>query len=144
LSAEDMMARSALAVSPLLTASIFTDNIDELAIEESPLRPTTFVPPPPSARWNSRLARARQDQIVDEIGPVTHPIQLFPYTATANFLHGQNCLNGKAVQLSPLLANTECHSMHMLDFDITFDDGGQYGSLYGIENLLLNDGSVYW
>ncbi|KAI7905372.1 uncharacterized protein BX663DRAFT_499499 [Cokeromyces recurvatus] len=33
--------------------------------------------------------------------------------------------------------------LHMLNFDIVYADGGEFGSMYGIHNILLNNGSVY-
>lgn len=152
ITAEDMMPSSALSVSPLLTASIFEEiatsdsgDIEQLSIGDNPLSTrdhfysdrsdryyenrSLFVPPPPSLRWTRRLSTLRRniEQENNFDGPVSHPNQSFPYSATANFIYGQNCLNGRAVQMSPILAKPECYAMNMLDFDIVLDDGGQYG-----------------
>jgi hypothetical protein len=177
LTAEDMMATSALAVSPILTASLFDElynnniidnsNITDLAINENPMiyrhrrhrirrlpPPTTTIlpPPPPSARWRERLsslqsASDRTNAINDEndedyeeftdgdvaeydhIGPVSLPsIESFPRrSVTAHFVYGQNCLNGRAYNISPLLSGSENMVNGMLDFDVISDDGGQYG-----------------
>lgn len=179
--ADDFMDSSALAVSPILTSSILDEiyiqpaalDADTLAIGDSHAAPdlsssrprhhrrshlaerdTSFVPPPPSARWRRRLARvvrsvATSDPVnesnnhddddyednssgdendYNHIGPVIpNNGQGFPRSASSHFIYGQNCLNDRAVNTSPL-CNTygENHS-NMLDFDVVFDDGGQYG-----------------
>ncbi|KAI8327160.1 hypothetical protein BD560DRAFT_418625 [Blakeslea trispora] len=52
------------------------------------------------------------------------------------------CLSEKAFDPSSLLKeNGEAHDI--LHFEIMCNDGGRYGEMYGIENVLLNDGSVY-
>jgi hypothetical protein len=165
LTAEDMMATSALAVSPILTASFFdqlynnsneNSNITEQSINDNPMiyrhrlhrfrrlpPPTATVlppPPPPSARWTERLSSLQSalDQISaiddqeitneDDIRPVSLPsIELFPRSATGRYVYGQNCHNGKAYNTSPLLSASENLDNAMLDFDVTSDDGGQYG-----------------
>jgi hypothetical protein len=169
LTVEDMMATSALAVSPILTASLFDelynnsfDDADYLAVGENSMMyrrnqrrlrrlppPTTTIlpPPPPSARWTQRLSSLRrasdqtsatndededeftnEEEIEDHIGPVLLPsVESFPRSVTAHYVYGQNCLNGRAYNTSPLLSGSENTVNSMLDFDVISDDGGQYG-----------------
>lgn len=179
LTVEDMMPTSALAVSPILTASLFDElynsgedsntNPDHIAGGDNPmihrhrrhrirqLPPPTaafFSPPPPSARWSRRLSSLRRNVSgqtsaanynnhenndnddnddedftnEDHIGPVSLPsIESFPHTAMAHYVYGQNCLNGRAYNTSPLLSGIENTVNCMLDFDVISDDGGQYG-----------------
>lgn len=175
---DDFMESSALAVSPILTSSIFDEiyiqpaalDADTLAISENNnphdlSRPrhhrrshlaeqdTSFVPPPPSARWRRRLARvvrsvATSDPVdesnnddddyednssgdendYNHIGPVMPSNdQGFPRSASSHFIYGQNCLNERAVNTSPLCNIDGENNSNMLDFDVVFDDGGQYG-----------------
>ncbi|KAG2214812.1 hypothetical protein INT46_006604 [Mucor plumbeus] len=181
ITAEDMMATSALEVSPILTASIFDEIYSAVAEQDEqvdtstssihqPLPPlslqqrrrrntplgrlntdnrNTFDVPPPSARWTSRLssiqrAEDEQELMENHIGPIM-PAEniLFPRSDSSTFINGQNCLNDRAYNTSPLLLQEQDAIVNMLDFEVVFDDGGQYGAMYGIENLLLNDGTVY-
>ncbi|KAI8057525.1 uncharacterized protein B0P05DRAFT_559606 [Gilbertella persicaria] len=73
------------------------------------------LPPPPPTRWTRRLESRRLYQ----------------------------CLNEQACNTSPLLTENGETIYTMLDFDVIYDDGGQYGAMYGVENVLSNDGSVY-
>lgn len=167
---DDFMDSSALAVSPILTASIFDEIIvqtseldtDTLAISETNnpdilhrrrhhrrshlAQQTTFAPPPPSARWRRRLERVvssvaptqdneeddedyqSNDDGDDHIGPVMpSDMRGFPRSNSTHFLYGQNCLNDRVVNTSPLCSLEGKNSSNMLDFDVVFDDGGQYG-----------------
>lgn len=174
---DDFMDSSALAVSPILTASIFDEiyiqppamDADTLAISENittdSSRPrhhrrshlidenTLFAPPPPpSARWRRRLARvvsavptsdnvdennndedygensSGDEEDYNHIGPMMPSNdQGFPRSASSHFIYGQNCLSDRAVNTSPLLTLDGENSSNMLDFDVVFDDGGQYG-----------------
>ncbi|KAI8141550.1 hypothetical protein BJV82DRAFT_670467 [Fennellomyces sp. T-0311] len=66
-----------------------------------------------------------------------------------------NCVGETAVDLSRYSKKSERQSVsehQVLDFDIVMDDGGQYkydftaddgGSLFGVDNILRNDDSVY-
>ncbi|KAL7315763.1 hypothetical protein PS15m_004942 [Mucor circinelloides] len=113
-----------------------------------------FELPPPSARWTRRLSSMRRinnEQEVQEAEEENHigPVMLmshssFPRPDASNFMYGQHCLNDCAYNTSRLLQQEQSTTLiHMLDFDVVYDDGGQYGAMYGIDNLLLNDGSVY-
>ncbi|OAC99635.1 hypothetical protein MUCCIDRAFT_114834 [Mucor lusitanicus CBS 277.49] len=113
-----------------------------------------FELPPPSARWTRRLSTmqrinneqdvGQQPGEVDHIGPVMPTNTSFPRSDATSFLYGQQCLSDRAYNTSPLLQQGQSTRVNMLDFEVVYDDGGQYGAMYGIENLLLNDGSVYW
>ncbi|KAI8096024.1 hypothetical protein BDF21DRAFT_407306 [Thamnidium elegans] len=140
-SLEDFMPSSALSVSPILTASLFDEITNSpgtaaLAISDTNrlrlLSTETRLLQPP--RWRSRqpprptIDTQDQSDHINHIGPVT-----------SRFMYNQNCINERAVDTGPL-----CNDLnHMLDFDVVSDDGGQYGAMYGIENILSNDGSVY-
>ncbi|KAK4514772.1 i-AAA protease yme1 [Mucor velutinosus] len=109
-----------------------------------------FELPPPSARWTRRLSamqriNSEQDvgEEVDHIGPVLPADSSFPRPNATSFMYGQQCLNDRAYNTSPLLQQGQSTRVNMLAFEVLYDDGGQYGAMYGIENLLLNDGSVY-
>lgn len=124
-SLEDFMPSSAFSVSPILTASLFDEIANSpgtaaLAISDTNrlrlLSTETRLLQPP--RWRrrqpSRPTIDTQDQFddTDHIGPVT-----------SRFMYNQNCIEDRAVDTDPL-----CNDIHhMLDFDVVFDDGGQYG-----------------
>lgn len=173
ITAEDMMATSALEVSPILTASIFDeiytavteqdeqDDTSRLSIHQ-PLPPpslqqrrrrhtplgrlntdnnNTFDLPPPSAQWTRRLnsmqqAEDGQELIDNHIGPIT-PVEngLFPQSNSSTFIYGQNCLNGRAYNTRPLLLQEQDAIVNMLDFEVVFDDGGQYGYIQVIFDI---------
>lgn len=170
ITAEDMMATSALEVSPILTASIFDeiytavteqDDTSTLSNHQSLPPPSlqqrrrrhtplgrlntsninTFDLPPPSARWTSRLssmqqAEDEQELIENHIGPVM-PTEngSFPRSDSSTFIYGQNCLNDRAYNTSPLLLQEQGAIVNMLDFEVVFDDGGQYGYIQAIFNI---------
>ncbi|KAG2213469.1 hypothetical protein INT47_009143 [Mucor saturninus] len=147
---EDLMNTSELSVSPILVSSIFdeiytspetlnvSDSIDRHHYRRSDNRITP--------RWRRRphvintVPGENADEEEDNIGPIAPTNYRFPRTTSAaSFIYGQNCLNDLAVNTSFLCTGVNT----TLDFDVIFDDGGQYGALYGIENILMNDGSVY-
>lgn len=156
ITAEDLMNSSALSVSPILISSIFDEintspetlNISENTIDTSYLSgqrhhrrshlaisQTRFAPTPPSTRWRRRTPRVinREDdeenssdeaRFTDYIGPIAPTNYRFPRSSeAANFIYGQNCLNDLAVNTDSLCTGVN----NMLDFDVIFDDGGQYG-----------------
>ncbi|OBZ90660.1 hypothetical protein A0J61_01293 [Choanephora cucurbitarum] len=113
-SADDIIPASAFTVSPILTSNLLDEIDSAVARDTSNFSHSTTPPaPPPSTRWSRRL--------------------------TSSNLH---CLSEKAFDTSSLLKeNEEAHDI--LDFEIMCNDGGRFGEMYGIENVLLNDGSVY-
>lgn len=101
-----------------------------------------FELPPPSARWTRRLSSMRRinnEQGMQEAEEENHigPVMLmnhtsFPRPDAPNFMYGQHCLNDCAYNTSPLLQQEQSTALvHMLDFDVVYDDGGQYGQVVG-------------
>ncbi|KAL9545002.1 hypothetical protein MBANPS3_007350 [Mucor bainieri] len=99
-----------------------------------------FELPPPSARWTRRLSSMQrvnneQDadigQEVDHIGPVMPANTSFPRSAATTFMYGQHCLSDRAYNTSPLLQQGQGTRMSMLDFEVVYDDGGQYSAISG-------------
>lgn len=131
---EDLMNTSALSVSPILVSSIFneiytspetldvSDNVDRHHYRRSENRIT------PRWRRRPRVIDTAPDILgdseEDNIGPIAPTNYRFPRTtSTASFIYGQNCLNDLAVNTSSLCTGVNT----TLDFDVIFDDGGQYG-----------------
>lgn len=131
---EDLMNTSALSVSPILVSSIFdeiytspetlnvSDSIDRHHYRRSDNRITP--------RWRRRpqvintVPDENADEEEDNIGPIAPTNYRFPRTTSAaSFIYGQNCLNDLAVNTSFLCTGVNT----TLDFDVIFDDGGQYG-----------------
>lgn len=123
---EDFMPSSALSVSPILTGSIFDEisaspDTATLAISDATrlrlLSTETRLLRPP--RWRRRVRRpidpedeTSSGEDINHIGPVR-----------SRFMYGQNCIHDRAVNTNPL-----CHNHNnILDFEVVFDDGGQYG-----------------
>lgn len=138
--AEDLMNTSELSVSPILVSSIFNEiytspetlNVSD-ALERHHRRSHQSISEPRStlsiARWRRRprLINTEPEELGDDmgyIGPIAPTNYRFPRASgTATYIYGQNCLNDLAVNTSSLCTGVN----NMLDFDVIFDDGGQYG-----------------
>jgi hypothetical protein len=86
----------------------------------------------------SSIQRAEDEQELMEnhIGPIM-PAEnsLFPRSDSSTFINGQNCLNDRAYNTSPLLLQEQDAIVNMLDFEVVFDDGGQFGYIQVVFNI---------
>lgn len=88
-------------------------------------------PPPPVANSIGADAYHRIDDSLSSVYDL--------HCATDDKAVDLNELCQMEIQESP--SNT---SYTQLGFDIVYEDGGRYSSSYCVENILKNDGAVYW
>ncbi|GAN06827.1 hypothetical protein MAM1_0137c06317 [Mucor ambiguus] len=96
-----------------------------------------FELPPPSARWTRQLSSMQRinnehdvggEEEVNHIGPVMPSNTSFPRSNATSFMYGQQCLSDRAYNTSLLLQQGQSTRVKMLNFEVIYDDGGQYGS----------------